>query len=85
MSGTAGRAGPLWPPAGAATLTGTVRAFDDERGVGVVVDEAGREYPFHCTDIADGSRRIAAGTRVAFTVAPGHLGHVEGRALTATA
>jgi cold shock CspA family protein len=60
--------------------TGTVSSFDAPRGVGVVVDEEGTEYPFHCTAIADGTRTIEAGTRVHFEIAPG-LGRWEAAAL----
>jgi cold shock CspA family protein len=59
---------------------GEVRSFDAPRGVGVVVDDAGTEYPFHCTAIADGTREIAPGTRVKFEVTPG-LGRWEAAAL----
>jgi len=61
--------------------TGTVTAFDAPRGLGEVTDDAGGELPFHCTAIADGSRMIDVGTRVAFTTAAGHLGKVEAREL----
>jgi cold shock CspA family protein len=37
--------------------------------------------PFHCTAIADGTRRIAVGTAVAFVVAPGTLGRLEARGI----
>ncbi len=59
--------------------------FDDPRGLGTVLDDAdGRRYGFHCTAIADGSRRIDVGARVTFLLAPGHLGRVEARAITAS-
>jgi cold shock CspA family protein len=58
------------------TLEGTVSSFDAPRGVGVVVDSKGVEYPFHCTAIADGTRTIEPGTRVTFEVRPG-LGRWE--------
>jgi cold shock CspA family protein len=61
---------------------GTVAAFDDDRGLGTVVDAGGREWPFHCTAIADGSRHIEVGTSVAFEARPGHLGRDEARELT---
>lgn len=60
-------------------LLGTVAAFDAERGLGTVAGEDGREWPFHCTAIADGSRTIEPGTPVAFVVVAGHLGKEEGR------
>jgi cold shock CspA family protein len=62
------------------THEGEVRSFDAPRGVGVVVDEAGTEYPFHCTAIAGGTREIEPGTRVRFEVTPG-LGRWEAAAL----
>jgi cold shock CspA family protein len=61
---------------------GTVTAFDVGRGLGTVADGSGRAWPFHCTAIADGSRRIEVGTPVAFVVAAGHLGRDEARELT---
>jgi CspA family cold shock protein len=38
--------------------------------------EAGR-YPFHCTQIADGSRSVAVGTRVSFGLLAGRAGRWE--------
>lgn len=62
---------------------GVVVSFDEERGLGSVRDELGRELPFHCTAIADGTRRIDPGTEVSFLSAPGHLGRMEARGLVA--
>jgi cold shock CspA family protein len=56
---------------------GTVTEFDDPRGIGVVTDDAGTEFPFHCTAIADGTRQIAVGTSVRFVGRPGRLGRWE--------
>lgn len=54
---------------------GSVASFDDPRGIGTVADEAdGREYFFHCTAIADGTRTIDVGAAVAFEVVPGRRG-----------
>ncbi len=68
---------------GAETHTGVVRDFDAARGLGVLVDDAGSEFPFHCTEIADGSRDIAVGTHVTFVVEPGlgrwEAGHLQPR------
>jgi cold shock CspA family protein len=65
--------------------TGTVTAFDDDRGLGTVdVDGAG-ELPFHCTAVADGSRHAEVGTRVTFVVVPGRCGRWEARGLTPVA
>jgi cold shock CspA family protein len=56
---------------------GRVTAFDRDRGLGTVVDDAGASFGFHATAISDGSRNIAVGTQVAFTVSPGHGGRFE--------
>jgi len=62
---------------------GTVRSFDDDAGLGVVVADDGSEYALHCTAIADGSRTIAAGTPVRFTVVAGRQGRWEAAAVEA--
>ena len=59
-----------------AAHVGVVESFDSPRGLGVVIDEAGEHYAFHCTAIADGTRTIEPGTRVRFDVTPG-LGRWE--------
>ncbi len=66
---------------GRSSRRGTVTRFDEERGLGAVTDEAGTELMFHCTVIADGSRKVAEGTRVVFEVVPGHLGRWEASAI----
>jgi len=70
-----------WGSLGAAH-EGRVVEFDADSGLGAVVDAAGRRYPFHCTEIADGTRQIDVGTAVRFAVAPGHRGRLEARDLT---
>ncbi len=62
---------------------GTVARFDDAAGLGTVVDEQGREFAFHCTAIADGTRQIDQGAAVCFTLAALGAGQVEARELTA--
>ena len=62
-------------------MNGVVTEFDEPRGWGTV-ESGGRDYPFHCTQIADGTRTIAVGAEVAFEVAPGGLGRWEARGLT---
>ncbi|MEZ5379764.1 MAG: hypothetical protein R2733_24940 [Acidimicrobiales bacterium] len=49
---------------------GRVVAFESPRGVGTVAvaDPDGASYPFHCTNIADGTREIADGAAVTFRV-----------------
>lgn len=82
----AGAAGPeSWGAASGAfqQRSGTVNAFDDFGGWGTVTDDAGTERFFHCTAIADGTRTIAVGTEVTFTVAPGAVGRWEAAHLTA--
>ncbi len=58
-------------------MLGTVESFDEARGFGAVRTEDGRVLFFHCTTIADGSRTISTGTRVALRVVPGHGGRWE--------
>jgi cold shock CspA family protein len=60
---------------------GTVTAYDAGQGRGTVAEESGCRYPFHATAIADGSRRIEVGTRVAFSTVAGHLGRTEATCL----
>lgn len=57
-------------------MTGTVVAFDERRGVGEV-EAGGDRYPFHCTAIVGGSRKIAVGTGVEFVIGPGAGGQWE--------
>ncbi len=66
---------------GAQGWAGAVESFDRHVGLGQVRAEDGRTFPFHCTEIADGSRDIAVGARVSFVVAPGQLGRWEARAV----
>jgi cold shock CspA family protein len=58
-----------------------VEHFDVVVGLGTVRDEAGGVYPFHCTQIQDGTRVVDEGTRVEFQVVPGHLGRWEAAAI----
>jgi cold shock CspA family protein len=60
-----------------AEATGLVWEFDEPRGLGVIRHEGGDDVPFHCTAIADGSRTIAVGQPVRFTVVAGRLGRWE--------
>jgi cold shock CspA family protein len=62
---------------------GKVERFDKDVGLGEVRAADARLYPFHCTEIADGSRDIAVGAEVTFVVAPGHRGVWEARRLEA--
>ncbi len=63
-------------------LVGHVERYDYDAGLGEVVADGGGRWRFHCTQIADGSRRIEAGRRVVFTVAADGPGQWEARQLT---
>ena len=56
---------------------GTVVEFDEPRGWGRIRTEGGREYPFHCTAIVDGTRTIEVGAIVQFEVGAGRQGRWE--------
>jgi CspA family cold shock protein len=45
---------------------GVVTSFDEQSGLGVVTTHDGVEHPFHCIEIADGTRTIGTGTEVSF-------------------
>ena len=60
-------------------MFGTVTEFDEHRGDGVIVDDDGTQYYFHCVHIADGTRIIDVGNRVTWRRAVGLLGHDEAR------
>ncbi|MGH9169623.1 MAG: hypothetical protein ACRD0Z_01920 [Acidimicrobiales bacterium] len=62
-------------------LLGVVSDYDSASGLGVVSTGA-RSYKFHCTAIADGSRLVDTGARVAFVLAPGLGGELEAAVLT---
>ena len=62
------------------TKTGTVTEFDTEVGLGMV-DAEGVGYPFHCIEIADGTREIVVGTAVTFEVLC-KLGRYEAASIT---
>jgi cold shock CspA family protein len=60
--------------------SGTVVTFDEPRGLGEI-EADGTRYPFHCTQIADGTRTIAVGSPVTFTVVAGPAGRWEARGI----
>jgi cold shock CspA family protein len=62
-------------------MEGVVTLFDEARGLGTI-EGSGVTYPFHCTQIADGTRTIAVGTAVQFDVVPGGMGRWEATAIT---
>lgn len=61
---------------------GTIVDFDEHAGHGTLRDDAGPVLFFHCTAIADGSRTIEPGTRVAFDLTPGRRGDYEAGVVT---
>jgi len=61
--------------------TGHVTEFDAHRGLGVVTDSSGQAWPFHCIEIADGSRHIPVGIEVEFATIP-KLGRIEAARIT---
>ena len=56
---------------------GEVIAYDVAAGYGTIRGSDGREWWFHCTAIADGSRRIAVGASGVFSLAAGRSGRWE--------
>jgi cold shock CspA family protein len=56
---------------------GTVRAFVERRGLGEIESDDGKTFPFHCTAIANGTRRLTPGTPVEFDVVAGLPGRWE--------
>jgi cold shock CspA family protein len=57
-------------------LVGVVTSFDERRGLGEITDESGEVLPFHCAEIADGSRHINVGQQVSY-VTKFHVTRVE--------
>ncbi len=45
---------------------GTVVDFDEAVGLGTIVSGEGAEHPFHCIEIADGTRSIDVDVEVSF-------------------
>jgi len=45
-------------------IEAVVASFDEARGDGVLRDQRGQEFYFHCVHIADGTRHVTPGTRV---------------------
>jgi CspA family cold shock protein len=61
-------------------MNGTVIEFDEARGLGAISGADGAVYPFHCTQIADGTRTVAVGQAVRFELLP-KLGRYEATAI----
>jgi hypothetical protein len=58
-------------------VTGVIESFDDRRGDGVLLSDAGERFYFHCVAIADGSRHIDVGVRASAERRVGHVGRDE--------
>jgi len=67
---------------------GVVADFDADAGYGTITSTEGvpsgePSWFFHCTAIADGTRRIDVGEPVSFSLRPGHRGRWEAADVTA--
>lgn len=60
---------------------GTVVEFDEHVGLGVVESDAGERFPFHCIELADGSRSVAVDAVVTFRLLC-KFGRYEAAAIT---
>lgn len=65
-------------------MTGVVVAFDESAGLGTVRTDEGDDIGFHCTQISDGTRSIAEGTRVNFDIVAGRQGRWQAAGLRPT-
>ena len=61
-------------------IAGRVSEFDEPAGLGVITAADGVDYPFHCVEIADGTRTIDVGIEVEFEPLR-KLGRVEAAAI----
>ena len=67
---------------GGAPRRGEVVDYDPAAGYGTIRDADGDEWWFHCTAIADGTRRIDVGAVGTFTLVAGHRGRWEAVGIT---
>lgn len=70
------------PAAAGRAEPGRVASFDVDAGLGVITGADGTSFPFHCTAITDGTRRIDEGRAVIFAVGAGGPGRWEAIAVT---
>ena len=63
-------------------MRGDVIAFDGHSGLGTVRGDDALAYPFHCVEIADGTRAIDVGATIEFVCLP-KLGTYEAGCLRA--
>ena len=64
-------------------MNGSVVAFDAAVGLGEVERDDGVRFPFHCIEIADGTRTIDVGASVTFGLLS-KLGRYEAAAVART-
>jgi cold shock CspA family protein len=57
--------------------SGVIHEFNPDTGLGRIDSADGRQFGFHLTQIADGTRTIAVHTHVGFDVVAGRLGQWE--------
>ena len=51
-------------------MDGTVREFDEAKGIGTIVGADDSSFVFQCIEIADGTRDIEVGQAVSFRPLP---------------
>jgi cold shock CspA family protein len=64
--------------------SGVVSEFDEAAGIGSIRLVQGDVVDFHCTQIADGSRTILAGTNVNCSLFAANLGLIEAGEIVAS-
>lgn len=69
-----GGGGPRYGTGGAVADEGRVVEFDEGSGLGQLVGAGGQALGFHCTEVTDGARTIAVGTKVRYRLRAGHHG-----------
>lgn len=58
-------------------VRGVVRSFDERRGDGALLSDAGEIFYFHSVAISDGTRHVDEGARVVAKRTVGHRGRDE--------
>ena len=60
-------------------MQGIVKEFDAHVGLGIIQADSGDVFPFHCVNIANGTRNIAIGVKVDFETFDHPRGRTEAR------